>query len=106
MTREYCSIYNFLFQSRTSDARQLEALRRIGVKLSDDDNSSMGSSHGKHRKPDRSKAGRSDALETLNKDRQPLGDSIQCLPTATNIGGSHWHDGVDRVGDAVKERLK
>ncbi|KAJ1372475.1 hypothetical protein KIN20_034644 [Parelaphostrongylus tenuis] len=49
-----------------------------------------------------------DALSSINQERTPLADSIQCLPTTEEDDGCEkWGDGVDRIGAAIQsERLR
>ncbi|CAI4228047.1 unnamed protein product [Auanema sp. JU1783] len=88
----------------SQDAQAIEALRRMGVKLSDDNISSPKTAV-RHQEPRLSGGKIRDHRDLLTQERYPMGDSIQCLPTSYE--NSHWDDGVDRIGAAVlQERLR
>ncbi|KAK6741188.1 hypothetical protein RB195_009193 [Necator americanus] len=90
------------------DSGALEALRRFGFRVPEEDDTSNAVGKNRAQKTDRASAVTRDALSSLNQERQPLADSIQCLPTTEeDDGGEKWGDGVDRIGAAIQlERLR
>uniref|UniRef100_A0A0K0DCV7 Cadherin domain protein n=1 Tax=Angiostrongylus cantonensis TaxID=6313 RepID=A0A0K0DCV7_ANGCA len=89
------------------DTAALEALRRFGFRIPDEGDS-PGGNNNRARAYGRCSILTKDALSSINQERAPLADSIQCLPTMEEDGdGEKWGDGVDRIGAAIQtERLR
>uniref|UniRef100_A0A1I7XJY0 Cadherin domain protein n=1 Tax=Heterorhabditis bacteriophora TaxID=37862 RepID=A0A1I7XJY0_HETBA len=104
---EYGSAADSLEQSGRcpQDAKTIETLRLFGIRIHEDDDSSVSSGPSRVRPSDRRKC--KQALECLNQERYPLADSIQCLPTNDDDIIGNWSGGVDPIGEAVRqERLR
>ncbi|KJH45106.1 cadherin domain protein [Dictyocaulus viviparus] len=89
------------------DSAALEALRRFGFRIPNDDDPNAGNKN-RVRPSERSPAVSKGGLSSLNHERVPLAESIQCLPTMDDDNDSEkWGDGVDRIGAAIQmERLR